>query len=49
MYLATNGSPATFYVMDAETLEIRFQQKKPHNEDAVWVVTTAPDGNVYNL
>ncbi|WP_408007806.1 FIMAH domain-containing protein [Pseudalkalibacillus sp. A8] len=46
IYFATNGSPSTFYAVDAFTGEVKFSQSIPGN-DVVWAVAVAADGNIY--
>lgn len=46
VYFATNGSPSTFYVLDAFTGAVKFSQPVPGVSSA-WAVTVAPDGNCY--
>jgi hypothetical protein len=46
LYFATNGKPATFYAVDAETMQVKFSQPLP-GLDVVWAITVGSDGNVY--
>lgn len=46
LYFATNGSPATFYAVDADTNETIFSESLP-GSDVVWALTVVADGNVY--
>jgi len=45
-YIAITGSPAVFYVVDAETGERKFSQEIPHS-DVIWAMTVGSDNNVY--
>jgi outer membrane protein assembly factor BamB len=46
LYFATNGSPATFYAVDAETMEPVFSQALP-GLDVVWAITRGSDDRIY--
>ena len=46
LYFATNGDPATFYAVDAETGERLFSEPLP-GSDTIWGIVAASDGNVY--
>ncbi|GAA3732315.1 hypothetical protein GCM10022239_05940 [Leifsonia bigeumensis] len=46
VYFATNGSPGTFYALDAATGAINFQEKVPGITET-WAVTVSSDGNAY--
>jgi hypothetical protein len=45
-YIAITGSPAVFYVVNAETGERKFSQQIPHS-DVIWAMTIGSDNNVY--
>ncbi|CEG28590.1 hypothetical protein [Bacillus sp. B-jedd] len=45
-YIAVTGSPAVFYVVNAETGERLFSQPIP-NSDVIWAMTIGSDNNVY--
>lgn len=46
VYFISNGSPGTFYVLDAITGEAKFSEVIP-NTIAVWAITIGKDKNVY--
>jgi len=46
VYIVLNGPPATFYCIDLETSEIKFQKDIPQS-DVVWALTIGADRNVY--
>lgn len=46
VYFATNGSPSTFYALDAFTGAVKFSQSVS-GVTSVWAVAVAPDGNCY--
>lgn len=46
VYFLSNGSPGTFYALDANTGEVKFSQVVP-NTIAVWAITIGKDKNVY--
>ncbi|WP_053367762.1 hypothetical protein [Bacillus sp. FJAT-27245] len=45
-YIAITGTPAVFYVVNAETGERLFSQPIP-NSDVIWAMTIGSDNNVY--
>ncbi|OCA87751.1 hypothetical protein A8F94_07840 [Bacillus sp. FJAT-27225] len=45
-YIAITGTPAVFYVVNAETGERLFSQPIP-NSDVIWAMTIGNDNNVY--
>ncbi|TMV48561.1 WD40 repeat domain-containing protein [Paenibacillus mesophilus] len=46
LYFASNGLPATFYVLDLVKRDIKFSFDIP-GSNAVWAMAVASDGNVY--
>src|SRR5690625_4586548 len=46
LYFATNGKPATFYAVDAESMEVVFSAPLPPL-DVVWAIVRAADGDIY--
>jgi hypothetical protein len=46
LYFATNGKPATFYAVNAETMEVVHSEPLP-GLDVVWAITVGSDGLVY--
>ncbi|WP_309120480.1 hypothetical protein [Paenibacillus sp.] len=45
-YFVTNGSPGSFFAVDGETGELKFQEVIP-GTIATWAMTIGPDKNVY--
>lgn len=45
-YFGINGSPATFYAVDAESGEKIYSQTLP-GVDVIWAITRGSDGNIY--
>lgn len=46
VFFATNGSPATFYAVNAETMEVVFSEPLP-GLDVIWAITRGSDGDIY--